>query len=325
MTDSLARILEPFAFCCAARPALSRTTLTTSRFEDIESGLRTGDVLLFNDDTRLPNSTTLSARRCAAFFTRILSILPCLAYTSTDWSTNTSVCDDDQYTTPRPAHRIVLQNEWLDWQHAALIVCMPTQQTHDGALTVAEQQQACVFFNNPDTGLFDLKPLRVFLNSIAGARRISCAVRHLIIYEEAEFAHHVHAHRKLVSQRRAHLHRYVYEFQRSLHQQSLAGAQDKKLRDGIVAITSADRLPTTSISIPPLSEAGTRDTLLLMRASMSFTTLYTLYMAQVLRVEPRLIDAAALIQERNGALLQNQMSTDYNLTAERLFIFDPQR
>lgn len=318
MTDSLSRVLEPFAFCCAGRRTISRTTLTTSRLAAIESGLRTGDMLLFNEDARLPDTSTFSARRCAAFLSRILSVLPCMAYPSANWPAPNS--DDDQYSTPRPAHRPVQHSQWLDWQHSALIICLPTQNAQ--GVPHETDREPCVFFNNIATGVFDLLPLREFLQRVAGSNRTTFAVRHLIVHDEAQLPNHIIAHRKVVSQRRAYIHQHMYDFQHSIHQESLA-PQVASLQQVTARIVNGDRLPPDFQSA---NDAATkRDLLLLLRGSMSFTTLYTLYTAQVLRVEPRMVDAAALVQERNATLLQNQMAADYHFTAERLFIFDSQQ
>lgn len=313
MTGLLYPLLRCFSVHWIQRSPARATASATSPYEDIELSVRTGDILLFNDDSRLPDNCHM--QRCAAYFTRLLAALPCTMYAaeSTDSGGDDSSVEE-LYGTPRAQHRAVLHTEWLDWQHAVLIVCMSAPGVSE------ENAVPFVFFANLATGVFDLLPLRDFVQRVAAGRRTSFALRHLIISEETQGGHQNFVnHRRLFSQRRAYLRDAICKFQQDVYQWSKSSADTQR----VYAAFGAALFPDVRPVLPALKADAKRDLLLLMRGSTAYTTLRTLYEAQVINVEPRVIDAAQLMQERNAPALRQHLKADYHFTDEQLFIVDP--
>lgn len=311
MTGLLNHLLQCFSVHCIQRTPTRATASATSPYEDIELSVRTGDILLFNDDSRLPDQCHM--QRCAAYFTRILAALPCTMYAAESAAADSDDDIEERYGTPRAQYRPVLHAEWLDWQHAVLIVCMSAPGGSE------ESAVPFVFFANITTGVFDLLPLRDFVQRTAAGRRTTFALRHLIINEETQTGQNFGNHRRLFSQRRAYLRDAICKFQQEVYQLSKTVVDTQR----VYAAFGAALFPETRPALPNLKPDSKRDPLLLMRGSTAYTTLRTLYEAQVINVEPRVIDAAQLMQERNAAALRHHLKPDYHFTDERLFIVDP--
>lgn len=185
----------------------TQTSLTACNFSELESSVRTGDILLFNDVVSVPDRR----RDCVAYLTKCMSFLPCLAFAIMAQRIQ-PIAEDKVTTTPR-GDKPGLPNEWLDWQQAALIVCFPQQNDQ-------RAEQAFVFVDKR------LWLLRDFVNSF-DAKKKFFAIRHLLINEEAViFDTNNIANRRLVSQRRARLRDHIADFQRQMCQPTARTMRD---------------------------------------------------------------------------------------------------
>lgn len=289
--------------------APTHTSLTACSYKEIEPSIRTGDILFYNDDSSgLASEQTRRLRNCAAWLTRCMLTLPCLSSVSVMSDDRQQSRDQDEdnndqqrYATPRASQRPLLPVEWLDWQHAALIVCLSDKG----------DEQPYVF--RAIGGRFVLTRL----DEVVGLQHQRFfAIRHLIINKEAGFGGvDVIARRRYVSQRRSQLRDRICEFHRSIYQAE-AARQPAPLHMHITSVLNEIYRPAGANSPPPVE----CDQHTLMLASTSFTTLYTLYKAQILRVEPRVADANQLLQDRNSLALHSHMTSDFHFTDEQLFL-----
>ncbi len=285
--------------------------------------MRTGDILLFTDSAWLENNAEPHVRsqyHCARWLARLLSRLPCSAAAVFTSAYQIDDVEDDQRCTPRSSQRAVLPQEWLDWQHAALIVCLSEDST-----AAPEKSKPCVFVPNAD-GNFVLRTLREFVTRCAGRSRTFFAIRHLIINQEAEL-HGAHAvdstNTRLVPIRRAHLRDKIVDCHKQMFHDAACTPDPRMMYKCSIRVLTSHQAGNVALNAAAANAKADsevkRDLLTLMRSSISFATLYTLYAAQVVRIEPRVIDAAQLLQQ-DERVLKHHLANDYHFTDERLFI-----
>jgi len=323
---------------CCARPS----TFGTTRFGDLERSVRSGDLLLYNDPALDCESDAERATRARAVaLTRLLFAGPCVAHHL--WHNEPVPRFLEQYETNVAANRPLLESHWLEWQHAALVVCVkpPTpacaKSSEDDSLESAPKSLSLgvphVFVpawgsmchapaeREQRRGEFVLQPLRAFLNGLAQSGERCCALRHMLIADECE--REVSAlQQHLTSARRANLRDRIDGFQRTVFQMARKRPDSQRMSKSVTR--AVDK--TTNEQVQELRAAGAaqsrpeRDVLLLMRASTAYLVLHTLFSAQVLRVEPRIADARQLVQA-DGALGKH-LANDYQFSDERVFSFE---
>lgn len=322
-----------FGLACCAR----RSTFGTTRYCDLERSVRSGDVLLYNDpalDSADDERLVLRAR--AAALTRVLFSGPCMSHHL--WDDDLSERFLEQYERTTPANRPLLESNWLEWQHAALVVCVKVpaarsagKSSEDDSLDaqptplgvphvfVPAWGSVCAASGEraQHHGEFVLQPLRVFLDGLARSGERCCALRHMLIADEC--ARDVSAlQQHLTSARRANLRDRIDAFQRTVYQMSRKRPDPQRMSTRVaraIEHTTSDEIARVRGATAKMD----RDVLLLMRASTSYLVLQTLFNAQVLRVEPRVIDARQLVQ--SDSALSTHLATDYQFSDERVFLF----
>ncbi len=277
---------------------------------ELSASMRTGDLFLYNSVATAQTPEQRGKFAVTLLLARLLALLPCSAYASLacdDDALNSSCEDDDADDRNREDGRAsVLPIDVQQWTDVALVTCVGTPP------------KAHVFVPGED-GVFRLTPLDAFVASLGTGRQLG-AVRHLMIHDELCASNGDIG--RLFSQRRAQLSERIGNFQRHLAAQSQRRAP-QAIDWAVASALSYRGLPPDS-SGPNSSSAGPLSNdaqLALMRASVSYTALQTLYAAQVLRVAPRAIDAAQLLQERHEKALASQLAADYQFGSERVISF----
>lgn len=282
-------------------------------YAELSDSMRTGDLFLYNARAETQTPAERGKFAVALLLARLLALLPCSTYASLACGADApdSSCDedDDEYfhRNRDDAVTSVLAIDVQQWTDAALVTC------------AGAPAKAHVFVPGED-GVFRLTPLDAFVASL-GAGRQCGAVRHLMIRDELCTSNGENG--RLFSQRRAQLSERIGTFQRHLVTQSQRRAP--QTIDWAVAaalayrglLTSPDAMGLSGSGVPLSNDAQ----LALMRASGSYTALQTLYAAQVLRVAPRAIDSAQLLQERHESALARQLASDYQFGSERVISF----
>jgi len=303
-----------------------RASPGTARYADLERSVRSGDMLLF-DDPRLDALGPAEAvrRRRAAALVRALTVCPCAAYDALALDEQFDA-ELERYDTQRASQRPPLASEWLQWNHAALIVCMDVKRPGGGRGVVVDDgaesalTEPYVFVpawstgGDPARDTFVLKPLREFLAS--GVRGARYALRHLLLVDEGTGGTD---NRRMMSQRRANLRNRIVDFQRRVFEAATKRPDPQRMDRCVVrALTTTESFDVERVRAD--AARAERDVLLLMRASSAYLVLQTLFSAQVTRIEPRVIDAARLVQSHDA--LQEHLAAAYQFSDARIFTYE---
>lgn len=299
---------------CACFSRSSNRQRADSNIEALVASVRTGDVLLYDDTVQIVAPTDWSHRLAiAARIVRAISSLPCVTYTTLELTDDNDLQsqESDGCSTPRSfgRNRPVVGGEWLAWSDAALIVCVDAAE--------GDSTEPVVFVRAAnDPGCFILCPLDEFVKErvVAGS---SCAVRHLMIADEAQAAGDS-LRRSIYSQRRANLRDKILEFQRGVYSASQRRPDTDAFFASIArALNDPSGVQMDRVSEKALVAQEERDYLPLLRASSSYLVMQTLYAAQVVRIDPRATDSARLLQTQSQ--LAAHLSADYMFSSERAF------
>lgn len=289
-----------------ATTAVPLAPLSAVSWHELIPSIRTGDILLYGTLPTRTWSGASSAERgklvVAASLARLCSLLPCAAYASlacAGANANSGGGDEEEGVADQLA---VIPFDIGEWSDAALLVCVGSPAKPSVFVSVG--------------GSFRLVPVEQHMAAV-GAR--VGGLRHLLIRDELELNEPA---ARLFSQRRAHLVDRMFEFQKSLVRR---GPPFQPLVSLLADLLNRRPVPENLASVVPAPEnsaaVSEAEQLALLHASVSYTTLQTLYAAQVLRLSPRAIDAAQLLQEANNSLLSTQLAADYQFGPERLISF----
>ena len=282
--------------------------LQAHAYELIETSMCTGDIVLYNDGTP---DTALSTW-CAESLTQLMAMMPCTTDIVTAWS-SPDAADDDGSLEATP------ERQWSHWEHAVLVVSMIDETETNPTITRDEKKHIpYVFHVRPGVLSYELIPLKTLLAEVM-ARTGACyfALRQLMTRADRH-----HENQRWCSQLRNSLRTQIITFYRDVQAIEMeeskahdAGKLASRRRDVTTAIN--DLVPRAAPLVATSQGMAQRHRLTLFRASPAYFALFTLYRISVLRVEPGVSTAIALLQE--GGLASTQMSSDYFLTDEVVF------
>lgn len=281
-------------------------------YDQIETSMCTGDIILYNDPcTDVPRPFLSS---CAEVLTQMLTLLPCTTDIVTAWASR-ALPDEECLPEATP------ERQWLHWECAAVVVSMRDETETNPPITFDENKYIpYVFSTRRSTQAYEFIPLKCLLaDLVTRAGQSHFALRQLMTNADRH-----RQNQRLCSQLRNSLATQILNFYREV--QATAMSEVRYTRDTVLAARVRDiatalndmtpRLPVKYASSISLAH---KHRLSLFRASPTYFALFTLYRISVLRVEPEVSTAMCSVQE--GGILETQLSGDYFLTDEIVFSY----
>lgn len=287
-------------------------SLGSMAYSDVETTLRTGDLVLYNDE-RLGRATARDRR--ARWWARLLALLPCTTYSLNDMLTIEAVDDIESADASLSAAPPV--DEPLHFRCAALIVCMLDETDTNRERNKNKLLPYVFTVGDYATQCFQLLPLRDLLGALgAGQSRQLFSLRQLSISSDGGMPELS----KFGSRRRDSIRNQVLEF----YKQVMTADSTDSGRLGLPAMLARFGAVLKQINEPTELAANNKPIvgdhrLALFAASPCYFVLYTLFKVNVLRNEPCVYSAIGAVQE--GGLAEQLLASGYALSDEMPFSF----
>lgn len=300
-------------------------SLQAYSYEEVESWMRTGDVVLYNDSTS--SECTRAAR--AATLSKIFTLLPCNTFLATeshsyDSDENGSSLDDEAQA------EIVRDQSWLYWRNAALVVLM-ADETETNPHGNVNKLIPYVFYVHGDSQCPTMWPLKTLLREVAagGAAQASGKCAYFALRQLFTGADGRQADAHFCARLRDSLREQILALYRDIMAQAVdevrrhpPGALQHRLVQMCAALdVFQPPLPQSMVEVSAADREQQR--IALFYASSCYLTLYTLYRVNVLRIEPHAATAAAALQEGGG--IEQQLSSGYSLCDEISFYYQAKK
>jgi hypothetical protein len=264
----------------------------------VESMMRTGDLILYNDERLTTKHASLALR-----ISQVLSWLPC----NTMPALFDSVEIDDE-----EAQNVVVDSERREWLHwrCAVVVMMLLDETDTNPLKDPKKTIPFVLSQTPESRVLVVRPLRDFLREISTADHTYVALRQLFTAADSLPAVAMNkSGRAPASQMRDVIARHIFSFYQQVRSQRQA--EDVMFSQQAIDSRNAHMTGLMHELVPRAvtMERGSahkhmnahdaaRSQLALFAASPAYFALFTLFRAGIVRVEPQADLAAIALQEQ---------------------------
>lgn len=293
-------------------------SLQAYSYEEVESWMRTGDVVLYND------STTSECRRTAraAMLSKFYTLLPCNTFLMAESDENNSLDDESQA-------EIVREQSWLYWRNAALVVLM-TDETETNPRAESNKLIPYVFCVHGDSQCPTMWPLKTLLREVAanGAVNASGKCAYFALRQLFTGSDGNQTDPRFCQRLRDSLRDQILAFYRDTMRQALDEVQKHPphiLRHRLTQVRAAldilQPVPQRMVEVSSADKEQQR--IALFYACTCYFTLYTLYRVNVLRVEPHAAAATAALQEGGG--IEQQLGAGYSLCDEISFYYQAKK
>lgn len=278
----------------------------------VESMMRTGDLILYNDDRLTTKHASLALR-----ISQVLSWLPC--NTMPALFDSTEIGDEEAQNFVVDAER----REWLHWR-CAVVVMMLLDETDTNPLKDPKKMIPFVLSQTQTMRVPMVRPLRDFLREISTASTTYVALRQLFTAADnmpaTTLSKSCHAP---ASQMRDVITRHILGFYRQVreHRQAEDVMFSHKAIDSRNAYMTAlmqELVPRTvtmeraSSHKHMNSHDAVRSQLALFAASPAYFAMFTLFKAGIIRVEPQADLAAIALQEQGCVDKFMHVDTSYS-------------